>query len=285
MINKRDKVIYYHVADCTFTLENRVIEKNQILYVGSGNYIRSKSKANRSKHHLAIWDNLRIEIAVQGLTVKEAEKYEQRMLDKYWALGLLNRKRTVDVKKDYIYEELYKLFYIDSDFNLRWKVDIRGGTNFTSVCIPRGTIAGCTSTVYKIVSIKRVNYQVHRIIWCLHNKANIEHEYVVDHIDRNPLNNNPLNLRVCSQYTNQKNKTSVNKTTGIKYISYFEKCKLFQVQIIALDSDGVRKKIGKIFRLIPLMKEQSMSFEDAYKFQLDAAKLFVASQDKNVVTP
>lgn len=275
-INRTDKVLYYHIANCDFELENKTYVKNQIVYIGSGNCIRVKAKVNRTEQHLSVWSKLDFQIVLQGLNSKEAEKYEQRMIHKYWDSNLFNKKRKVDVKKNYIYDELSKIFYLDSDFNLRWAVDRYGGIANKSPRIKKGTLAGYMSRQYRIVSVNKVNYQAHRIVWCLYNKADVDHVSVVDHIDQNPLNNHPLNLRVCSHSDNQRNKAVENKSTGIRFISYDKNRKYFQVQLNIKDDLYKSSKIRKEFRIRPLMRK-GHSFDEAYSIQLQAAKDYLES--------
>lgn len=284
MTIKRDKVIYYHIVKSEFILDGIAYKVGQIVYIGSGNKYRHKAKVNRCKKHLSMWDKIDFEIVLQGLTSKEAEKYEQVMITKYWGKNLLNKRKTVDVKKDYIYELLDKVFYLDAQYNLRWKEDRYGGCKNKTIIIAKDSIAGYQSKNYRMVSLNRVNYQAHRIIWSLYNKSDVNHTLVVDHIDRNSLNNHPLNLRVCSHSENQKNKVYKNKTTGIRFISYFAKGKYFQVQMTVKNLKDETEKVGKVFRIIHLIKLGS-SFEDAYNFQLENAKNFVETQIHRTSVP
>lgn len=275
-INRKDKVLYYHKASCDFIVNNILYLKDQIVYIGSGHSRRVKAKVNRTKHHLSVWSKLDFEIVLTGLTSKEAEKYEQRMIHKYWEFNLLNKKKNIDVKKDYIYSELSKVFYLDDDFNLLWLEDRYAGTNMKSLRVKKGTLAGYLSRNYKIVSISKVNYQVHRIVWCLYNKSDIDHVSVVDHIDQNPLNNHPLNLRVCSCHENQRNAFRKNKSTGLKYISYSKGRKYFQVQLSRKDASYNTLILKKEFRILPLVRK-GLSFDEAYSLQLKAAKDYLSS--------
>jgi hypothetical protein len=59
----------------------------------------------------------------------------------------------------------------------------------------------------------------HRIIYAIHNNTTDFLDKVIDHIDGDCLNNNPKNLRACSQGENQLNsKLARNSRTGYKNI-------------------------------------------------------------------
>ena len=51
-----------------------------------------------------------------------------------------------------------------------------------------------------------------------------DNKSVVDHIDRNPLNNRKNNLRICTQVENQQNRIRVqsNNTSGYRGVSWFK---------------------------------------------------------------
>jgi len=95
-------------------------------------------------------------------------------------------------------------------------------------------------TGYRIVKINYKNYQYHRVIYKLYNPDwNINDnskKNLIDHIDRNRLNNNIENLRVVTQQQNQfntnckgycwdkgRNKWRVEITVNRKkeYVGYF----------------------------------------------------------------
>lgn len=64
---------------------------------------------------------------------------------------------------------------------------------------------GYYSVNFKINGVsKRVH--MHRIAYCLHNKVDLLRGQVVDHIDREPKNNHPSNLRLISYSQNALNR-------------------------------------------------------------------------------
>jgi len=67
---------------------------------------------------------------------------------------------------------------------------------------------------YKQVSIKGKRYKLHRIIWALANGRWPNPEMQVDHINRDPRNNHPDNLREVTASQNQRNRAA-NRETGL----------------------------------------------------------------------
>ena len=64
---------------------------------------------------------------------------------------------------------------------------------------------GYPTVRYKFNDVTK-NITLHRIVYCLYNKVDLQRGQVVDHIDRDPTNNNPTNLRLVSYSQNQLNR-------------------------------------------------------------------------------
>lgn len=109
---------------------------------------------------------------------------------------------------------LEKLFYIDSEYVLRWKLK-RNGTNGI------GSIAGyVSSSGYLRLEINSKQYTIHRIIYQMVNKIErLDPNLEIDHIDCNKTNNNPNNLRISTGKENSRNrplrKDSTSKLKGV----------------------------------------------------------------------
>lgn len=96
-----------------------------------------------------------------------------------------------------------------------------------------GKLAECIADQgrYKYAALRLHNkmLRVHRVIFCM------VYGYMpkeVDHIDCNPLNNNPDNLRDCEAGKNQCNRgKQKNNTTGYKGVTYCKRSKKFMCQI------------------------------------------------------
>ena len=97
-------------------------------------------------------------------------------------------------------------FAIDatSPTGLRWKVD--------HWKMKAGDVAGCVkSTGHCIVNFYGRRLHVHRVVWAIHNQSDPGLR-TVDHIDRNPSNNAPGNLRLATyegQLRNTKSRSSL----------------------------------------------------------------------------
>jgi len=79
-----------------------------------------------------------------------------------------------------------------------------------------GKVAGVSSTGgYLVVSISKKLYKVHRIIYSMAKGAPLVGD--IDHIDGDPTNNCPSNLRVATPTQNQLNKRGWRESyTGVK---------------------------------------------------------------------
>lgn len=84
--------------------------------------------------------------------------------------------------------------------------------------IPAGTIAGSAAGKrYRYVYFKGQTYLVHRLVYFMAYGVDPE-QMLVDHIDGDPLNNNPVNLRLATPTQNMTNQQiPVRKTfSGIR---------------------------------------------------------------------
>jgi hypothetical protein len=90
---------------------------------------------------------------------------------------------------------------------------------------PIGTING---RGYHIVGINKKSYRVHRLIFLYH------HGYLpplIDHKDRNKLNNCIENLREATVSQNNHNRTGMESNTGFKGIHYSNSRRKYKVAI------------------------------------------------------
>lgn len=264
MFDKRDKVVYFHIAKEDFEVDGKFFKQGQVVYVGSGHKRRMNEYAGRSTTHSSIWDKLDFELKYDNLTLEESQNKEQELINSLWEFGLLNKNKKVNIKTNYKYNDLSEIFYLDSNDNLRWKVDIyrkNGGIlkQFKDQLVIRNTEKAYPKVIYK----HRV-YATYRVIWCLYHKKDIASNFVIDHIDRNPCNNTPSNLRISSYSDNNLNKEHKIPNSEHKYIHYSEsrKCYLVRPHKLFLKF--------KNFLLNPLLK-LGYSLEDAKIIKLKEA--------------
>ena len=96
--------------------------------------------------------------------------------------------------------------------------EVRDGSLFNRVGRPRaaaGAEAGALnqSTGYRFVCVDYVKYKVHRLIWAMTHRQD-PGVLVVDHIDRNKLNNHPSNLRAIPKRLNSLNTDGYSHNTS-----------------------------------------------------------------------
>ena len=267
----RDKVVYLHKACKDLTVDGLVFKKDQTVYVGSGSIQRPFSKSDRSKIHLKMWQNLYCIILKHNLTVEESLKLENALLDISWNAGILNiRKKAYSVHeiKD---SEVSKYFYLDELGKVRWNIDVMSGRWRKIFSARKGDNAGYVGkNGYWTVRLNGKTVKLHRVVWVLYNKEDLDTSLVIDHIDRNRSNNHPSNIRATTYSENNKNKKVKLSKLGLSRIRFSEKQELFHVQWTGEDG---RKK-HKYFCLKPRIKN-GLNYEQAYKECLKFAKEFV----------
>ena len=84
-----------------------------------------------------------------------------------------------------------------------------------------GIVAGTTSWrtksyLFKRVTICKMYFPVHHVLWVMHTGSMFDSEnFVVDHVDRDPLNNSIENLRLVSQRENMWNASGSKKASSL----------------------------------------------------------------------
>lgn len=185
---------------------------DKIVYIGSGTIERVKSKKNRTEQHLDCWNKIDFEIVKDELSKSESFKLEQELLDKLWSSSsLLNRSKTVNKVKRISFKRISELFvYDEGSPTCLFRVS---GKNGLTDRVVAGTKTGSN---YSRVYFDKKYYGVHRVVYCLCNKIDLDSDLVIDHIDGNNTNNKISNLRLVSHSENMKNKIHKKSNTGIQ---------------------------------------------------------------------
>lgn len=192
-------------------------DTNVIFYIGkgTGNRLASKDRsdiwkscANRGYYAIKIKDNM---------TENEAIDFENELLQEFdTECNVLKKSHKV---KKIDYEIINRIVAYDetSPTFLRYKVDRANGA------IKAGEVAGSfDSSGYGQVYIKDRLYKIHRIIYCLFSKEDLDSNLLIDHIDGNKSNNIFSNLRLTNHSGNARNidwSASKPSNTGERAIS------------------------------------------------------------------
>lgn len=119
--------------------------------------------------------------------------------------------------------KLKELFDYQEDGNLIWKV-----TNSNRAVA--GNVAGSLdSKGYMRTRVDGIEYRIHRLIFAWHRN---EWPTIVDHIDRNRVNNRIHNLRELNQSNNHINSEHVRSSTGIRGVTICKKTGKYQSRIM-----------------------------------------------------
>lgn len=123
-------------------------------------------------------------------------------------------------------QRLLEIFnYEKSTGKLFWKERPHGDFSKRGLAIFNGRFAGKEAgsplqSGHMVVTVNRVSYRVHRIIWTMCNGP-IPDDMQIDHIDGDPRNNIIDNLRLVTNRENGLNqKRSSNNTSGYNGVSF-----------------------------------------------------------------
>lgn len=201
---KNDYYVYLHLTP-----------DERVFYVGKGRKGRAYSKYNRGNNWAEVANNgFTVHIVKEHLTETEALDLEAQLISEY--IGIVNY-RTVSEKIDY--SNLNDYFKIDHDspsgisrIKQTWT-----GKRFVGNLGPVGHVRNRNGkSVGWEVKFKNQVLVAHRIVWGLEH-GKIPDHFLIDHIDGNPLNNHPSNLRCVPANLNNKNKKIYknNKTSCV----------------------------------------------------------------------
>lgn len=256
ILDEKSNVVYLHKD-----------KEGVVKYVGSGTIqraYRTDAKSSKGERYVEYVKNngkLEVEIVAEGLNKLEAEDLERELYDKYKE-SVLNARRPSSTK--ILTKEMFEqyLYYDESsETGLRWKINGlgKGGGN-----IRKDKPAGSLKRGYYITGLNSKEFRNHRIIAVLHGLD--VNGKVIDHIDRNTLNNNISNLRPVSQQENLYNRgMQQNNSSGTTGVSWHKSGACWVVQW------KVKKKnCVKYFR-----PRDYPSSEEAFKAAVEYRKLMV----------
>lgn len=204
-------------------------DTNVLFYIGKGCGGRVAGKHNRNNLWTATtekYDYYSL-IIKDNLTENEAIKFENELLQEFPTSCNIaaSSKPTKTIDYDFIRQAVY--YAEDSPTFLRWVNDRANGAR------KAGTVAGSfDGDGYGQIYIKDKLYKIHRVVWVLTNKQNLESNLIVDHKDRNKSNNHKDNLRLTTLEVNAKNVdwvTSKPSNTGLQGISHRNNQKCYRV--------------------------------------------------------
>ena len=151
-------------------------------------------------------------------------------------------------------ERLKELLHYDAETGVFTWVNARGNSGV-------GRVAGSLRPDgYRQIQVNGSSHQEHRLAWLyVHGEFPSGEKSLIDHIDGNKINNRLDNLRVCSDFENQRNTGKrVTNTSGFKGVSWDQRTKKWKAQMYL---DGKKITIGRY----------SVK-EDAYAARCNAAK-------------
>lgn len=275
---KNDYYVYFHRNPIT----------NEVFYVGRGSGKRAWSKSYRNSSWKEVAQNgFSVEIVENNLSLIDANKLEEILISKYKDT-IINRTKKFSIIP-IVYSDVSKYFIYDENspsFLSRISPKELNSGATVGIVGPSGHILKASNPLKNYWKVKHNNrsLSVHRVIWVLFNKEDLDSDLVIDHIDGNGLNNNIVNLRLCTQKENSRNRQfqngSANNPSGV-YGVHWEKpnynCKLGRWNAIyTLDGKQKSKTFNpiKLFPNLPFEEAKQKAFEDAVAYRKQMEELY-----------
>lgn len=185
-----------------------------------------KDYSNRSASYKSIVDSGgKAFVIVDGLTKSEAQSIENQYLDLFRGksgegFNLINKNGSRKLPTPLTYERCSELFYLDLETFpfLRYRKTKLTGNNGSVVSTKAGELVRTKPPVkskYSNISMGDCSVGLHRVVWVLYNKKDLEPHLVIDHIDSDPRNNHPSNLQALSQQDNVR-KAAIRSSSGVR---------------------------------------------------------------------
>jgi len=126
-----------------------------------------------------------------------------------------------------------------------------------------GSVAGSLDTKgYIQICIKKKLYLAHRLVWLITHGVWPDHH--IDHIDMNPLNIKPSNLRKCSHSQNHQNtKVRSDSSSGVTGVSF---SKLSGKWLAYINVSGKRYRLGLFECMDDAIKARVKAKEEMHLF-------------------
>ena len=169
----------------------------------------------------------------------------------------------------------YDMFVYDptSPSGIRWRKNKYSGIRNNILSVSAGQVAGTKQ--YRtngkpskwMVKVDGKNYSVSKIVYILVN-GYVPNDVIIDHIDRNPFNNNINNLRAVSENENLKNKEfQRNNTTGFTGVTTRSDSSGI-IYFVAFWSDKNGKQTRKNFNVRKLGYIQAKIAAILYRYEM-----------------
>jgi HNH endonuclease len=187
---------YYVYAHC-------FSDTKEIFYIGKGSGRRFITKgSSRSNHwHEIVKERDYFAIKIRdNLTEDEAMDFENELLKEFKPVANIVHDNFKVKKVDFNFVNEIVQYDETSPTFLRYKINRANGA------IKAGQVAGSfDSAGYGQVYLTDRLYKIHRVIYCLQTKEDLDSNLVIDHIDGNKGNNSISNLRLTTPSENARN--------------------------------------------------------------------------------